>query len=147
MSNPLSIAIQRTLLADLYRLSAEREAAEKRVRSEFLARNQGAEKEFAASKDQIAKRFKTELDSTQNEFDKALARPANEYQTQHDLFEAELTETRERILDKYTTREQEAIKQLEQDSWQATTVFEASHPGLLDQFNRVEARVNGSAET
>ena len=32
MSNPLSIAIQKTLLADLHRLAAEREAGEKRVR-------------------------------------------------------------------------------------------------------------------
>ena len=50
------------------------------------------------------------------------------------------------MLDKYNDREREAIKQLEQDSWQATTVFEASHPGLLEQFDRVEAKVNGNAE-
>ena len=147
MSTSLSLSIQRSLVADLHRLSAEREAAEKRVRAEFQAHNDAAEKEFASSKDQIAKRFKTELDATQHEFDEALARPATEYQTRHDLIETELTETRERILDKFTSREQEAIKQLEQDSWQATTVFEASHPGLLEQFNRVEARVNANAES
>ncbi len=146
MSNPLSISIERTLLADLHRLSAEREAAEKQVEQEFIARNKAAQREYATGKDQLAKAFKAELDATQHEYDQALARPQNEYKTQHDLIEAELTETRERVLERFHSREQEAVKQLEQDSWQATTVFEASHPGLLEQFNRVEARVNGSGE-
>src|SRR5215472_7542914 len=146
MPNPLSISIQRSLVADLHRLSAERAAAEKRVEQEFVARNKAAQKEYATSKDQTSKAFKSELDSTQHEFNQALARPDNEYKTQHDLIEAELTETRERVLERFHAREQEAVKQLEQDSWQATTVFEASHPGLLEQFNRVEARVNGSGE-
>ena len=147
MSNPLSIAIQRELIAELHRLAAERDAAEKRVEAEFRARNAAAEKEFAAAKDQLAKQFKTDLDATQKEFDQALGRPKSEYESQHDLFETELTETRERVLDKYNTREQEAIKQLEQDTWQATTVFEASHPGLLEQFNRVEARIFANIES
>ncbi len=147
MSNPLSIATQRTLLADLTRLSSEREAAEKKVRAEFLARNEAAAKEFSAAMDQIAKRSKAELESTQREFDQALERPASEYQTQHELIADELSETRERVQERFASREQEANKQLEQDSWQATTVFEASHPGLLEQFNRVEARVTANAET
>ena len=147
MSNPLSIAIQRELIAELHRLAAERDAAEKRVEAEFRARNAAAEREFAAAKDQLAKQFKTDLDATQKEFDQALGRPKSEYDSQHDLFQTELTETRERVLDKYNTREQEAIRQLEQDTWQATTVFEASHPGLLEQFNRVEARIFANVES
>jgi S-DNA-T family DNA segregation ATPase FtsK/SpoIIIE len=147
MSNPLSIPVQRELIAELHRLAAERDAAEKRVEAEFRARNAAAEKEFAAAKDDIGKRFKLDLDATQKEFDQALAKAKSDYATQHEQFENELTETRERVLDRYNTREQEAIKQLEQDTWQATTVFEATHPGLLEQFNRVEARVNANVES
>jgi DNA segregation ATPase FtsK/SpoIIIE, S-DNA-T family len=146
MSSLLSIAIQRTLLADLQRLAAERDSAEKRVRAEFLARNEAAEKEFSAAKEQSSKRFKADSDATQREFDQALDRPTSEYASQHALIETELTETRARVLERYDTREQEAAKQLEQDTWQATTVFEASHPGLVEQLNRVEAKINGNAE-
>ncbi len=145
MSNVLSIPLQRELIAELHRLAAERDAAEKRVAAEFRARNAAIVKEFAASKDDIGKRFNSELDATQKEFDQALAKAKSDYDSQHEQFEGELTETRERVLDRYSTREQEAIKQLEQDTWQATTVFEATHPGLLEQFARVETRVNVNA--
>ncbi|HEV2973281.1 MAG TPA: FtsK/SpoIIIE domain-containing protein, partial [Pirellulales bacterium] len=146
MSSLLSIAVQRTLVADLKRLAADRDAAEKRIRTEFLSRNDAAEKELSAAKEQSAKRFKADSDATQREFDQALGQPTSEYEAQHALSETELTETRARVLERYETREQEATKQLEQDSWQATTVFEASHPGLVEQLNRVEAKINANAE-
>ena len=45
------------------------------------------------------------------------------------------------------TQERACNKQQEVDSWQATTVFEASHPGLLEQFYRVEAKVNSHGDS
>ena len=46
-----------------------------------------------------------------------------------------------------TTIERACNKQQEVDTWQATTVFEASHPGLLEQFYRVEAKVNSHGDS
>ncbi len=144
MTSLLSLEHQRNLLADLHRLAAEREAAEKRVHKELADRTETIEREFRVTREQVAKSFQAELAELQRQFDAALSSPNDDYQSQHATAAAELEEARERVQEKYSDREQEANKQLDQDTWQATTVFEAAHPGLLEQFERVQAKVAGT---
>ncbi len=146
MSNSFSPDVERQLLADLYRLSAEREAAERRVHAELAARNEAAAKEFKATREKLTAKFNADLNRTQGEFDAALASATADYEREHTAAADECQEIRDRVQEKFATRETETNKQLEQDSWQASTVFEAAHPGLLEQLNRVEARVAGNSE-
>ncbi len=147
MATPLSTEVERKLVADLYRLSAERQAAEQRVSTDFAARNEAAEKLFATSKKEIGERFQKQTKATEKEFADSLARANADYETQSAAAQAEFQATRDRVLDDFTTREQQANKQLETDSWEATTVFEAAHPGLLEQFDIVEARIKGHTQS
>ncbi len=147
MTAPFSPDVERPLLADLYRLAAEREAAERQVQAEFAARNAAAEKEFATDRQRAAAKVQSDLDATQRDFDQALDSAKREYEEQHSTTAAESADARDRVNEKYSAREEETNKQLDQDTWQASTVFEASHPGLLEQLNRVEARVVSNAES
>jgi energy-coupling factor transporter ATP-binding protein EcfA2 len=146
MTTPLTTEVERTLVAELYRLAAERAAAEKRVRADFTARNEQADKEFHAAQKEIAARFQSQTRATEQEFANLLSRAKTDYDSQHGAAASELESTRRRVLDDFTSREQQAQKQLDTDSWEATTVFEAAHPGLLEQLDRVEARVKSHGE-
>ena len=147
MPHPLSVEVQHELLADLTRLSAEREAAERRVRDEFAARNAAAEKEFRAAKEQLAERFKSQQKSTEREYEELMARASADYQSGQAAASKAYESGRRDVLDDFAKHEQDANKQLAQECWEATTVFESTNPGLLEQYNRVEFKVRGHGET
>ena len=113
---------------------------------DFTARNEQADKQFHAAQKEIAARFQSQTRATEQEFANLLSRAKADYDSQHGAAAAELESTRRRVLDDFGSREQQAQKQLDTDSWEATTVFEAAHPGLLEQFDRVEARVKSHGE-
>ena len=147
MATPLSTEVERKLVADLYRLSAERQAAEQRVAADFAARNEAAEKQFATSKKEIGERFQKQTKATEKEFADSLAR---EVATMDRSRRPPSPRSKRPATACSTTSpraEQQANKQLETDSWEATTVFEAAHPGLLEQFDIVELRIKGHAQS
>ncbi|HEX3997120.1 MAG TPA: FtsK/SpoIIIE domain-containing protein [Pirellulales bacterium] len=146
MTQPLSSEVERTLIAELYRLAAERQAAEVRVQAEFVARNKAAEEDFRRTRQQIADRFKADGRSTQQQYERAVDGPKSDYESAHAAAAAEHESRRRQALDDFEAAEKAATKQQELDTWQATTVFEASHPGLLEQFYRVEAKVNSHGD-
>ncbi len=138
--NPLSSEFERTLLGDLYRLAAERQAAEKRVQAEFEARNKAAEQHFRTARQQLSDRFLKDERSMREQYDQAVNGPTAGYEAAHGAAAAERDTRRQQALDDYDAAEKAANKQQEVDTWQATTVFEAAHPGLLEQFYRVETK-------
>lgn len=145
--NPLSSEFERTLLGDLYRLAAERQAAEKRVQSEFEARNKAAEQHYRTTRQQLSDRFLKDERSMREQYDQAVNGPTAGYEAAHGAAAAEHDAVRQHALDDYEAAEKAANKQQEVDTWQATTVFEAAHPGLLEQFYRVESKVKSHGES
>jgi S-DNA-T family DNA segregation ATPase FtsK/SpoIIIE len=147
VSQPLSSQFEQTQLAELHRLAAKRQAAEKRVQAEFESRNRAIEQQFRTAQQNRSAKFLAEERATREEYEKAISSPTSEYTAAHTAATSEHDSRRQQALDDYEAAERAANKQQEVDTWQATTVFEAAHPGLLEQYYRVETRVNSHGET
>src|ERR1700733_1519241 len=97
MSMSFSSVAQREILADLQRLSAQREQAERQMRAEFETVSTRIQRELSDARQAAIMKFQLERDSTQREYDSAVAGAKSVYDTRHDIAESDLQQSLKQI--------------------------------------------------
>ena len=123
----LSLDSQRRMLAELHRLSAERETAERQMRAEFDTASGRVQRELSDARQSAIMRFQMDRDSTQREYDAAVVAANSIYETRHEIVAKE----QQQAADPGTKRRGQSAAAgetvLSEESWEANTVYEATH--------------------
>src|ERR1051326_4342187 len=93
----VSLSTQREMLSQLHRLSADREMAERQIRTEFEAASNRATTSRSDARQAAIMRFQLDRDTTQREYDAVVAGAKSEYDTLHEMAAAELKQSLSRI--------------------------------------------------
>ena len=81
----LSLDSQRRMLAELHRLSAERETAERQMRAEFDTASARVQRELSDARQSAIMRFQMDRDSTQRQYDAAVVAANSICETRHEI--------------------------------------------------------------
>ncbi|HEY2882937.1 MAG TPA: FtsK/SpoIIIE domain-containing protein [Pirellulales bacterium] len=135
-------AAQREMLAQLHRLSAQREMAERQMRSEFETATARAQTQRSDSRQAAIMRFQMDRDSTQREYDAAVAGAKMEYDTRHEMDESNRQQATARAQADFSSTQRRAKRKLTEENWEANTVFEATQnaPKLQREQQKKEIR-------
>src|SRR5262249_33473616 len=117
---------QRQMLAQLHRLSIEREAAERKTRSEFETATARAQTQRSDARQAAIMHYQLDRDSTQREYDAVVAGANAAYETRHDIAKSELEQALTKAQADYATDNRRAKKKLAEENWEANTVYEAT---------------------
>ncbi|HZZ27202.1 MAG TPA: MARVEL domain-containing protein, partial [Pirellulales bacterium] len=126
---------QRKALAELYRLSAEREQAERTMRAEFETATARIQRELSDARQSAIMQFQLARDTTQREYDSAIAGTQAAYETRHDIAADELKNTLAAVELDFAKAQRKAKKKLTEENWETNTVYEATHNGPKLQFD------------
>jgi len=135
----LSLDQQLRMLAELHRLSAERETAERQMRAEFETASARVQRELSDGRQTAIMRFQIDRDETQRKYDAAVAAANSIYETRHDLLVKEQQQAIAHAQNDFSKAQRRAKRVLSEESWEANTVYEATHnaPKLqLEQESR-----------
>src|SRR5215471_10607454 len=137
-----SVANQRKMLAELHRLSTEREIAERQMRADFESATSRAQTQRSDSRQAAIMRFQMDRDTTQREYDGAVSGTKMAYETRHDIAHGEQTQGVSRIQAEFVSSQRRAKKKLSEENWEANTVFEATQnaPKLQRENEKKEIR-------
>ncbi|HEY2827269.1 MAG TPA: hypothetical protein VGJ04_06680, partial [Pirellulales bacterium] len=136
-----SAASQHEILTELYRLSAEREQAERQMRAEFDATCARIQRELSDGRQAAIMKFQLDRDSTQHEYDAAVAGAKAVYDTRHDIAESDLQQSLKQIKSELTSTQRKAQKRLTEENWEANTVFEATQNAPQLQFEHDQQEI------
>src|SRR5271169_2377918 len=131
-----SAATQRENLASLYRLSLERDQAERQMRAEFETTSTRIQRELSDARQAAIMKFQLERDSTQREYDSAVAGAKAVYDTRHDIAENDHAQSLKRGQSELVSAQRKAQKRLTEENWEANTVFEATQNAPKLQFEQ-----------
>jgi len=134
MNMSFSSVAQREILADLQRLSTQREQAERQMRAEFETVSTRIQRELSDARQAAIMKFQLERDSTQREYDSAVAGAKSVYDTRHDIAESDLQQSHKQIQSELVSAQRKAKKRLTEENWEANTVFEATQNAPQLQF-------------
>jgi DNA segregation ATPase FtsK/SpoIIIE, S-DNA-T family len=132
----VSLATQREVLSQLHRLSADREMAERQIRTEFEAASSRATTARSDARQAANMRFQLDRDTTQREYDAVVAGSKSEYDTMHEMAAAELKQTLSRIQADFTSEQRRAKRKLGEENWEANTVYEATQNAPKQQLEQ-----------
>jgi DNA segregation ATPase FtsK/SpoIIIE, S-DNA-T family len=123
----LSLDSQRRMLAELHRLSAERETAERQMRAEFDTASGRVQRELSDARQSAIMRFQMDRDSTQREYDAAVVAANSIYETRHEIVAKEQQQAATQAQNDAAKAQRRAKRALSEESWEANTVYEATH--------------------
>jgi energy-coupling factor transporter ATP-binding protein EcfA2 len=142
MSKPLLIERETTLVRDLFRLVADRTAAESTIESDFQSSIKAASGEFRDSQRRILERFESQKAAAEAEFQELRERITARFESEHGAAQREFQQVRERIAD-HTESELGAAKQdYDEARWMAGTVYEATKNEANELLNQAKRRVS-----
>jgi DNA segregation ATPase FtsK/SpoIIIE, S-DNA-T family len=141
MNMSFSSVAQREILADLQRLSAQREQAERQMRAEFETVSTRIQRELSDARQAAIMKFQLERDSTQREYDSAVAGAKSVYDTRHDITESDLQQSLKQIQSELVSAQRKAKKRLTEENWEANTVFEATQNAPQLQFEQDQQEI------
>jgi DNA segregation ATPase FtsK/SpoIIIE, S-DNA-T family len=132
---------QREMLAELHRLAAEREAAEREMRTQFDAATARNQQLLSDSRQAAIVRFQMDRDSTQHEYDRTVEKSQEIYESARQMEERDFQESTERIHGKFKSSLRKAKKELSEQTWEANTVFEATQGAPKVQLKQDEVDI------
>jgi hypothetical protein len=141
MPEPLLISRQRTALADLYRVVAERAKTEPHIELDFQARNAAAKEAFEQGTSQVIHRFETEKDASKKEFDETHARVSQRYEAEAAAQEKFLADSKHRITAEFESARNAAKGEFQEACWTVATVYEANKNKAEEQLRQAQARI------
>lgn len=132
---------QREMLAELHRLAAAREEAERQTLSDFDVANVRARRELSDARQAAIRQFQMDRDATQREYDATVARLNDEYAAAHTAAERQLESVLEGSESQFQSGQREINNQHTEHVWEANTVFEATQGGPILQLQQDEAQI------
>jgi S-DNA-T family DNA segregation ATPase FtsK/SpoIIIE len=131
----------RELLAKLHSQAFERETAEGQTRAEFESASQRAKQALSDSRQAAISRFQLDRDSTQREYDAVVAGAKMQFETLQAQAESELRHSAEKARAEFAKAERRAKKKLAEETWEANTVYEATHHAPKLQLEQEEKQI------
>jgi hypothetical protein len=138
---PLDIQTERRLVAEMLRLAAEREAAERQRQADFDERNRRAVGEFRDAQQGISKRYRTEKETAEREYSSLRNRAVSEADTQITEARVGLDNRQRRLSQEFNEREAAIKKEFEDATWEAGAIFESRQKGPKELVEQTDAQV------
>jgi DNA segregation ATPase FtsK/SpoIIIE-like protein len=138
---PLSVELQRRLLAELFRLAAEREAAEHRREADYDQRKRRAEQEFRDAQQGASKRFRTDKESTEREYHTLKQRAVAESDAQIKEARDRLARLEAQLEGEFADNKARVKKELEDATWEANAIYESRRKGPKELVEQTEFQV------
>jgi S-DNA-T family DNA segregation ATPase FtsK/SpoIIIE len=135
---------QREMLAELHRLAAEREHAERQMRTDFDEATVRNQQLLSDSRQAAIMRFQMDRDTTQREYDKTVERSQAIYESARQTEEVDFQQSTAEIHSKFKTSLRKAKKQLSEQTWETNTVFEATQGSPKIQLKQDEKDINST---
>jgi hypothetical protein len=138
---PLTVQDERRLVAELFRLAAARDAAERQRQADFDERNRLAVAEFRDAQQGISKRYRIEKETAEREYSSLRNRAVSEADTQITEARAGLDNRQRRLSQEFNEREAAIKKEFEDATWEAGAIFESRQKGPKELVEQTDAQV------
>src|SRR5687768_12826165 len=126
---PLTVEAERRLLAELFRLAADRDAAEQQRQSDYDERGRGAVQEFRDSQQGITRRYHTEKETANREYHTLRHRAETESEGQIAKARSALDNLERRLAKDFSVSNEAIEKDFQDETWEANSIFEAREKG------------------
>ncbi len=138
---PLSVQAERELVAELYRLAAEREQAELRRQRDYDQRGRQAVQDFRDSQQGITKRYHSDKERTEQEY--RSLRSGTIVETDNRVTEARVghDNLQRRVGDQCDDEQQKAKKEYEGEAWEINAVFDSTRLGPKQRYKQAKQQV------
>src|SRR5687768_11941964 len=137
----LTIQAERTLLAELLRLSAEREASERRRESDYEERGRKATQQFRDSQQGITKRYRTEKETAEREYHNIRVRANAEADAQISEARKALERIEHAASAEFTATAERIQKELEHETWETGAIFDSRKNAPKELVAQTETQV------
>ena len=134
------------MLAELHRMSAEREAAEQKTRTEFDSASARAQSQRSDARQAAIMRFQLDRDSTQREYDSVVAGAKSYYETRHDIASSDLQQSLHRAQSDFASEERRAKHKHSEECWEANTVYEATQNAPQLKFDQTVKEIEATQD-
>jgi hypothetical protein len=138
---PLDVQTERRLVAELFRLAAERDAAERQRQADFDERNRLAVQVFRDAQQGISKRYRTEKEAAEREYSSLRNRAVSEADTQITEVRVGLDNRQRRLSQEFNEREAAIRKEFQDATWEAGAIFESRQKGPKELVEQTDAQV------
>ncbi len=142
----LTLAAEKQLLAELFRLATEREHAELQRTAGFDERGREAVKDFRESQQSITREFRTNKETAEREYDTIRRRATAEYETQTTGAQQSLEKLSRRVADQVATAQQKVDKDHETESWETNAIFDSTKDGPKQRLEQTETNAQAFIE-
>jgi len=138
---PLTFQAERKLLAELLRLSAEREASERRRQSDYEEHGRRATQQFRDLQQGITKRYRTEKEAAEREYQNLSARANAESEARSTEARKALNALERRTAEEFAATAGSLQKELENETWETGAIFDSQKKGPRELVEQTEAQV------
>jgi hypothetical protein len=138
---PLTVEHERQLLAELYRLANERDAAERQRQSDYEQRTRLAVQEFREAQQATTKRYRTDKETAESEYNALRTRAVAESDTEITDARVGLDNLTRRLTEKCARTEESLTKEYEHATWEANAIYESRRKGPEERVKQTEVRV------
>ncbi len=131
---------QREMLAELHRLSAERELAERKMHADIEAATVRIKQELSDGRQAVILRFQMDRDATQRQYDAEVERAETDFKSKSSAADQDRAQWISHTQSNFNSALRRAKKELSEENWEANTVFEATQhaPKLQLQQDKKE---------
>jgi S-DNA-T family DNA segregation ATPase FtsK/SpoIIIE len=143
---PLTVEAERRLLAELFRLAAQRDAAEQRRQSDYDERGRRAVQEFREAQQAGTRRYHAEKETAQHEYNSLRHRAITGSDTQIAQARAALDNLERHLAREFSTAHEAIEKDFENETWETNSIFESREKGPQELVEQTDARVRDYLE-